>query len=268
MTGLVLIGAGGRMGRAVADALAMAMAGAPGGADTLSLKARIERPGFTGAQDGGAPWASDAGAVVARGDAVIEFSTPAVAAATAALCAERGASLVSGTTGLTEQEEAALRAAARSVAVVRAANFSLGVLALRRALAAALAAVPETWDVEIVERHHRGKRDAPSGTALRLARDAAEQRGYPESALRAGRSGAGTSGLRPEAEIGIHSLRGGTWVGDHAVVLAGAGEWLELRHVAEDRGAFAHGVLAAARFVARARPGFYTLEDVADAAGS
>jgi 4-hydroxy-tetrahydrodipicolinate reductase len=264
MTGLVLIGAGGRMGRAVADALAGAMAGAPGGADTLILKARIERPGFAGPEDGGAPWASDAGAVVARGDAVVEFSTPAVAAATAALCAERGASLVSGTTGLTEKEEAVLRAAAASVAVVRAANFSLGVLALRRALAAALAAVPESWDVEIVERHHRGKRDAPSGTALRLAKDAAERRGYPESAVRAGRSGA--AGTRLEAEIGVHSLRGGTWVGDHAVVLAGAGEWLELRHVAEDRGAFAHGVLAAARFVARARPGFYTLEDVADAA--
>jgi 4-hydroxy-tetrahydrodipicolinate reductase len=212
------------------------------------------------------PWGSDAAAVVTRGDVVVEFSAPGAAAAVATLCAERGASLVSGTTGLGEAEEAALREAARTVAVVRAANFSLGVLALRRALAAALAALPESWDVEIVERHHRGKRDAPSGTALRLARDAAEQRGYPESALRSGRSGA--AGPRPGAEIGLHSLRGGTWVGDHAVVLAGAGEWLELRHVAEDRGAFAHGVLAAARFVARARPGFYTLEDVAGAARS
>jgi 4-hydroxy-tetrahydrodipicolinate reductase len=265
MTGLVLVGAGGRMGRAVAEALAGA-GGGPPGADTLSLRSRIERPGFRAPEDGGVPWGSDAAAVVTRGDVVVEFSAPGAAAAVATLCAERGASLVSGTTGLGEAEEAALREAARTVAVVRAANFSLGVLALRRALAAALAALPESWDVEIVERHHRGKRDAPSGTALRLARDAAEQRGYPESALRSGRSGA--AGPRPGAEIGLHSLRGGTWVGDHAVVLAGAGEWLELRHVAEDRGAFAHGVVAAARFVARARPGFYTLEDVADAAGS
>jgi 4-hydroxy-tetrahydrodipicolinate reductase len=201
---------------------------------------------------------------VARGDVVVEFSSPVGAAGAAALCAERGAALVSGTTGLGAAEEDALRVAARRVAIVRAANFSLGVLALRRALASALAAVPGSWDVEIVERHHRHKQDAPSGTALQLARDAAERRGYPEGGFRNGRSG--WVGPRPEQEIGIHSLRGGTWVGDHAVVLAGAGEWLELRHVAEDRGAFAHGVLAAARFVATAPPGFYTLEDVAGAA--
>lgn len=257
MTDVVLIGAAGRMGRAVAEALAAPRADA----DTLRLKARIERPGATAAADGGAPWGTDPAAAIARGDVVVEFSSPAAAAATAALCAERGAALVSGTTGLSDAEEEALRAAARRVAVVRSANFSLGVLALRRALEAALAAVPETWDVEIVERHHRGKQDAPSGTALRLAADAAELRGYPAGALRPGRSG--KVGPRPDAEIGLHSLRGGTWVGDHAVVLAGAGEWLELRHVAEDRGAFAHGVVAAARFVASAGPGFYTLEDVA-----
>jgi 4-hydroxy-tetrahydrodipicolinate reductase len=124
--------------------------------------------------------------------------------------------------------------------------------------------VPGSWDVEIVERHHRHKQDAPSGTALQLAQDAASRRGYPADALRLGR--AGRVGPRPEVEIGIHALRGGTWVGDHAVVLAGRGEWLELRHVAEDRGAFAQGVLAAVGFVATAAPGFYTLEDVAGAA--
>jgi 4-hydroxy-tetrahydrodipicolinate reductase len=179
------------------------------------------------------------------------------------LCAERGAGLVSGSTGLGASEEATLKEAAGRTAVLRAANFSLGILALRRALAAALTAVPEGWDIEIVERHHRGKQDAPSGTALRLAHDAAERRGLPEAALRSGRSG--HTGARPAAEIGIHALRGGTWVGDHAVVLAGTGEWLELRHVAEDRNAFAQGVLAAARFVATAPAGFYTLEDATGA---
>lgn len=256
MIPIVLVGAAGRMGRAVTDALA--------GADHLGLKARIERPGVVAPADGGAAFGHDPAAVIARGDVVIEFSSPTAAAAVAALCAERGAALVSGTTGLSGMEEEAVRAAAGRVAVVRAANFSLGVLALRRALAAALAAVPESWDVEIVERHHRQKLDAPSGTALRLARDASERRGYPDGAIRDGRSG--RSGPRPGREIGVHALRGGTWTGDHAVVLAGAGEWLELRHVAEDRGAFAHGVLAAARFVATAPPGFYTLEDVAGAA--
>jgi len=253
---VILVGAAGRMGRAVAQTMA--------GAADLTLKGRIERVGMDAPADGGAPWGHDLGAVVARGDVVVEFSAPETAVATARLCAERGAGLVSGTTGLGDAEENVLRAAARTTAIVRAANFSLGVLALRRALAAALAAVPAGWDVEIVERHHRGKQDAPSGTALQLARDAAGQRGYPDSAVRPGRSG--RVGPRPDAEIGIHALRGGTWVGDHAVVLAGMGEWLELRHVAEDRSAFAHGVLAAARFVATASPGFYTLEEVASAA--
>jgi 4-hydroxy-tetrahydrodipicolinate reductase len=265
MTDIVLIGAAGRMGRAVTDALvsppAISRAGTHPGADTLRLKARIDRPGVAWPADQAAPWGHDAAAVVAPGDVVIEFSTPATAGAVAALCGERGAALVSGTTGLDAAEEGALEKAARQVAVVRSANFSLGVLALRRALAAALATLPETWDVEIIERHHRGKQDAPSGTALRLAQDAADRRGYPAGALRSGRSG--PVGPRPDAEIGLHSLRGGTWVGDHAVVLAGRGEWLELRHVAEDRGAFAHGVVAAARFAATAPAGFYTLEDVA-----
>ncbi len=256
MIRIVLVGAGGRMGRALAQTLA--------GAEDVVLKARIDRREVPVPADGGAPWGHDLAACVARGDVVVEFSSPVAAAAAAALCAQRGAALVSGTTGLHEREEGALRAAARATAIVRAANFSLGVLALRRALATALAALPASWDVEIVERHHRGKQDAPSGTALQLAREAAERRGYPASALRMGRSG--RPGARPDAEIGIHALRGGSWVGDHAVVLAGAGEWLELRHVAEDRSAFANGALAAARFVATAPPGFYTLEEVASAA--
>jgi 4-hydroxy-tetrahydrodipicolinate reductase len=152
-----------------------------------------------------------------------------------------------------------MRAAAATVPVVRAANFSLGVAALRRALHAALEALPASFDVEIIERHHRLKRDSPSGTALRLARDVAAQRGGPE-AMRHGREGA--VGPRPAGEIGVHAVRGGDLVGDHTVLLAGPGEWLELRHVAQDRRAFAEGALAAARFVARARPGLYTLEEV------
>ncbi|HKQ57207.1 MAG TPA: 4-hydroxy-tetrahydrodipicolinate reductase, partial [Candidatus Eisenbacteria bacterium] len=172
---------------------------------------------------------------------------------------------VSGTTGLAASEEQALRDAATRVAVVRASNFSLGVQALRRALVAALGSLPASWDIEIVERHHRGKQDAPSGTALTLAREAASRRGWPEDALRTG-GRSGRVGTRPDAEIAIHALRGGTWIGDHAVVLAGPGEWLELRHVAEDRAAFAHGVIAAARFVDTAGPGFYTIDDVAAAA--
>jgi 4-hydroxy-tetrahydrodipicolinate reductase len=178
----------------------------------------------------------------------------------AGVCAERGASLVSGTTGLSREDEASLSQAAQKVAVLRAANFSLGVAALRRALEAALRALPAGWDIEIVERHHRQKADSPSGTALALADIALAARGLERGALRHGREG--RVGVRPAEEIGMHAVRGGSWVGDHAVLLAGAGEWLELRHVAQDRTAFAYGALAAATFVADAAPGLYTLDHV------
>jgi 4-hydroxy-tetrahydrodipicolinate reductase len=244
---LVLVGAAGRMGRAVAEAA---------GGD-FELRALVDRTIPPGAAS--PPWASDLGAVLRRGDVVIDFSTPAAAAATATCCAERGAKLVSGTTGLDAAEERAVRAAAERTAVLRASNFSVGVLALRRALAEALAALPG-WDLEIIERHHRAKADSPSGTALSLAREALAARGWPEDALRHGRSG--RVGARPDNEIGLHAVRGGSWVGDHTVLLAGPGETLELRHMAQDRLAFAHGALKAARFVADAAPGLYTLEAV------
>lgn len=252
MINLVIVGAAGRMGRAVAQAAA--------GDPQLSVKANIDRP--ENFREGDGVWSSDLAAVLSGGDVVIEFSGPEGASSTASICATRRAPLVSGSTGLAEADEAAVQAAAKKVAVLRASNFSLGVAALRRAIKAALAALPAGWDVEIVERHHRMKKDSPSGTALTLAGDALEARGLARDALRFGREGA--VGARPPAEIGVHAVRGGTWVGDHQVLLAGEGEWLELRHVAQDRAAFAHGALAAARFVAGAGPGLYTLDHVLD----
>ncbi len=172
----------------------------------------------------------------------------------------RGAALVSGTTGLSEVGEAEVRRAGRRIPIVRATNFSLGVAALRRLLSEALQTLP-AWDLEIVERHHRAKLDSPSGTALTLAADAAKARGLSSGALRFGRKG--RTGPRRATEIGVHAVRGGTWIGDHTALLAGPGEWLELRHVAQDRLAFAQGALAAADFLARGpRPGIYTIQDV------
>jgi 4-hydroxy-tetrahydrodipicolinate reductase len=253
---LVVVGAAGRMGRAIEEAASAA--------GDVRIKSRIDQPDRMPRDPESGSWGTDLVAGLARGDVVIEFSGPAGAVAAARACVARGAALVSGTTGLSAAEEAEIRTAAERVAILRAANFSLGVLALRRALEAVLASAPVEWDIEIVERHHRGKVDSPSGTALQLARDVAEARGYPSDAVRIGRSG--KVGPRSNREIGVHALRGGSWVGDHTVLFAGAGEWIELRHVAQDRGAFAHGAIAAARFVANAPAGLYTLRHIASAA--
>jgi 4-hydroxy-tetrahydrodipicolinate reductase len=167
--------------------------------------------------------------------------------------------LLVGTTGLDAAAELALDAAAKRVAVLVAPNLSPGIAALKKSLRVALAALPG-YDVEIVERHHRGKVDAPSGTALALAAVVAHERVLPwPSAARLGRGGA--AGPRPDGEIGIHALRGGAWVGEHAVLLAGPHETLEFIHVAQDRDAFVAGALAGLRFLAAASPGRYTLED-------
>ena len=252
MIDLVLVGAAGRMGRAIEVAARAS--------DDLRVRGRADLAVVAGAASAEENWSESAEILVRPGDVVIEFSSPSGARQIAGLCAERGASLVSGTTGLSDVDEAAMRAASERVPVVRAANFSVGVAILHRALEAALAVLPADWDVEIIERHHRHKADSPSGTALVLAQRVARRRGVDERSLRSGRSGR-TAGRAP-GEIGIHSVRGGSMTGDHTVLLAGEGEWIELRHVAQDRSAFARGALAAARFVAHAGPGFYTLEDV------
>jgi 4-hydroxy-tetrahydrodipicolinate reductase len=247
---IVLVGAAGRMGRAVEAA-------ATGAAD-LAIHARVDLRANFPAGDG--VWSEDVQAVTGKGDVIVDFSGPAGSRAAAAAAAARGGALVTGSTGLTPEDEAALREAAKRVPVLRASNFSLGIAALRLALRTALAAVPASWDVEIIERHHRLKKDRPSGTALTLAADVRGARALPAGALRHGREG--VVGARPAGEVGMHAVRGGTWVGDHQVLLAGEGEWLELRHVAQDRAAFAHGALAAVRFVATAAAGWYTLDDV------
>ena len=255
MTKLVLVGAAGRMGRAVAAAAE--------GTSDLEIVALVDRA--ANLPGGGGVWTSDLASIVRPGHVVVDFSSAEGARVAAAVCAAKGAALVSCSTGLAAADEALFGEAARKVAVLRASNFSLGVAALRVALRAALGALPESWDVEIVERHHRSKKDSASGTALTLAADIRAARGWPEKALRHGREGA--AGPRPAAELGLHAVRGGTWVGDHQVLLAGDGEWLEFRHVAQDRSAFAQGALAAARFLTTAAAGSYTMEDVLRAPG-
>ena len=255
MIRIALLGAAGRMGQAVQAAAV--------GAKDIRIVALVDLASHHPA--GAAGWSADLASVVQKGDVVVDFSSADGVRVAAAVCAAKGAALVTGSTGLGEADGTLLREAAKKVPVLRASNFSLGVAALRVALRAALAAVPASWDVEIVERHHRLKKDSPSGTALTLAADVRAARGWPDSAVRNGREG--MAGPRPAAELGVHAVRGGTWVGDHQVLLAGEGEWLELRHIAQDRSAFAQGAHAAARFLVRTGPGEYTLEDVLRGAG-
>jgi 4-hydroxy-tetrahydrodipicolinate reductase len=239
-----------------ASALPVAVAGAAGRMGSLVARAVSEASDFALAAglDQGTLDADWNGA-----RALADFTSPRGTATLADLAAARGVGLVVGTTGLDEEARAALERAAARIPVLVAPNLSLGVAALARALEAALQALPG-YDVEIVERHHAAKVDSPSGTALALAQ--VVRRARPGAALRAGREG--RVGPRPEGEIGIHSLRGGAWVGEHTVVLAGPYETVELTHVAHDRAAFAQGALQALRFVAAARPGTYTLEDALD----
>ena len=249
MTRLVVMGAAGRMGRAVEAAAAAA---------GVAVVARIDRPGNPDTPPG--VWTGDPAEVVEAGTVVVEFTGPEGARRAAQVCAARGAALVSGATGLSAADEAALKEASGRVAVVRASNFSLGVAALRAALRAVVSNVPASWDIEIVERHHRLKKDSPSGTALSLADELLAARGLTREALRHGREG--QVGARSAGEVGMHAVRGGTWVGDHQVLFAGEGECIELRHVAQDRAAFAHGAVAAARFASTAAAGWYTIDDV------
>lgn len=189
-------------------------------------------------------------------DVCIDFSLPEAFDAVLGLCVERGAALVSGTTGLNAVQQLALDTAARRIPVLWSANFSLGVAVLAHVAAQASRLLPD-WDCEIFEAHHRNKQDAPSGTALMLGERVRESRGANESLLSLDRNG-----LRPSQGIGFSVMRAGDIIGEHEVHLVGAGERIELVHRAMDRRLFARGALVAARWLCGRQPGRYTLEAV------
>lgn len=192
---------------------------------------------------------------------VIDFSTPEGLLAVADICRNRKVALVAATTGLTEVQKAAVEATAEAVPVVFAPSMSLAVnvaMRLVRDAARALKDVPGGVDVEIVERHHRFKEDAPSGTALHFGRIVAAEMGQTETTH--GRSG--RPGQRPQSEIGFHALRTGDNVGEHTIVFGLMGETLELSVRSHTRDAYALGALAAAKFAVRQPPGLYGMADV------
>ena len=238
-----IIGAGGRMGHAIAEAVAASGATLAGG---------IDRDGPVIGDH------ADAAALAAACDVLIDFSAPAALAANLAAARAAGVPILIGTTGLEPAHHDAIDAAATAIPVLQAANTSLGVNLLARLVRDAAARLGPDWDIEIVEMHHRHKVDAPSGTALLLGRAAAQGRGVPlDDAMRTDRNGA-----REEGTIGFATLRGGSVAGDHMVVLAGAGERIELGHRAESRAIFAQGAVKGALWLQGRDAGRYSMDDV------
>jgi 4-hydroxy-tetrahydrodipicolinate reductase len=199
--------------------------------------------------------------VIRDSDVVIDFTAPTATAAHAVATAKLGKAMVVGTTGLSADEAKAVRLAAREIPVVWAPNMSLGINLLLGLVEEVARRLGPDWDVEIMEMHHRGKVDAPSGTALALGRAVAQGRGAVlEEVQQRGRDG--ITGPRRTGGIGFASLRGGDAVGDHHVVFAGAGERLELSHRAASRVVYAKGAVQAARWVVGRPPGLYGLTEV------
>jgi 4-hydroxy-tetrahydrodipicolinate reductase len=191
-------------------------------------------------------------------DALIDFSMPAAALTVARACAERKVPLVVGTTGFEPEQRAELEALASSIPVLISSNFSRAVNLLMRLAGEAARALKDSADIEIVERHHRFKKDAPSGTALRLAEVVGEAIGSHRHAH--GRQG--ITGERPRGEIGLHALRTGDNPGEHTVVFGLMGECLELTHRALNRDGFARGAIDAAKFLAGKPARLYTMNDL------
>jgi 4-hydroxy-tetrahydrodipicolinate reductase len=191
-------------------------------------------------------------------DVIIDFSSPEAAEQLCSAATDLRTPLVIGTTGHSAEQRHLLETAARTIPLVLASNFSVGVNALFSLAEKAAKILGQGFDVEIVETHHRKKKDAPSGTAKTLAEIL--QRTRDLAILRHGREG--IVGARDKSEIGIHSVRGGDVVGDHTVIFAGDGERLELTHRASSRETFARGALRAARWVIGKPPGLYTMADV------
>jgi 4-hydroxy-tetrahydrodipicolinate reductase len=260
---LVVAGAAGRMGGRV---IALASA-----APDLRVAGAFERPGHPAlGRDAGeaagterldVPISADPGALLGPGRILVEFTAPEATVEHLRLAAARGSGAVVGTTALGPPQLEEIRQLAGRVPVLVSPNMSVGVNLAFRVLALMARALGDDYDVEITEIHHRMKKDAPSGTAARMAEVVAEALGRRiEEVGVYGRHG--LVGERGPREIGIHALRGGDVVGEHTVVFSTLGERLELTHRAHSRDTFAQGALRAARFVAAAGPGLYSMHDV------
>ena len=259
---LVVVGGAGRMGCALIRALLLS----PG----ANLSGVIERAGspalgqdagsLVGLPETGIKVTDDPLKAFAEAEGVLDFTSPTASVEFAALAAQARIVHVIGTTGFEDAQIEKLDAAARHAVIVRSGNMSLGINLLAALVKKAAAALPD-FDLEILEMHHRDKVDAPSGTALLLGEAAASGRkvGLAEKAVKVRD---GHTGARAAGPIGFASLRGGSVVGEHSVILAGPGERIELGHKAEDRAIFANGAVRAALWGKGRPPGHYSMADV------
>ncbi len=261
---LVVVGAAGRMGQTLIRII-QETAG-------VTLHAAVEREGssFIGTDAGELAGLGPLGIAVTadplqaflHADGVLDFTAPAASVTFADLAAQARIVHVIGTTGCSTDDEERFKAAARHARIVKSGNMSLGVNLLGVLVEQAARALPASgWDIEILEMHHKHKVDAPSGTALLLGEAAAKGRGI-DLASHSVRVRDGHTGARPEGTIGFATLRGGSVVGDHSVVLAGDGELVTLSHSARDRSLFARGAVQAAIWARQEKPGFYSMLDV------
>jgi len=259
---LCVLGPSGRMGKAVLEA-AQGVTNASGRGDGVTVTAAVDRgeaAGIGGEVAPGVRATTDIGAALDASDVYIDFTTPASTRGAAIAATPRRRAAVIGTTGLSAADDEAIAALAQVAPIVVAANFSVGVNLLLGLVKQAARALPD-WDAEVVETHHRMKRDAPSGTALAIARSIAAGRGVDYDAVKR-HTRDGDIGPRPAGEIGVSTVRGGDVIGEHVATFFGAAERIEIAHRATSRAIFAAGAVRAAAWVAGKPPGRYDMLDV------
>lgn len=260
---LVVVGAAGRMGqtliRVVAETPGVVLAGATEreGAADIGKDSGV----LAGLEANGIAVTDDPLPVFAKADGVLDFTVPAATVGFSELAAQARIVHVIGTTGLGPDDEKKILAAARHAPVIKSGNMSLGVNLLAVLVREAAKALDDDFDIEVLEMHHRHKVDAPSGTALLLGQAAAEGRGI-DLARHSVRVRDGHTGAREPGDIGFATLRGGSVVGEHTVMLAGEGETIALTHKAADRSIFARGAVKAALWGREKKPGLYSMADV------
>ena len=263
MVKLIVSGVAGRMGRRIAGlSLADSEIKVTGGLEIQGNPGLGEDLGkLLGLGEQGIEVVDNLEKIIGQGDVLVEFSSSQATLEHLQICQGHKKAMVIGTTGFTEDEKEILNKASKDIPLLCSPNMSVGINLLFKITREAAKAIGQDYDLEIIEAHHRQKKDAPSGTAIKLAAILAKETNRSLSeVVTFGRKG--QTGERPRETIGIHAVRGGDIVGEHTVIFAGAGERIELTHRASSRDTFAQGALRAVKFIIKQKPGLYDMGDV------